>query len=79
MSENNIVVWSPNSFLTCSDFKAESNPATFEDSHSFIKYQYTWTLTSDKLGDQILFFIENIQLSVEFHSLLSWIRMPACC
>ena len=76
MNENNVIVWSSNSFLTWSNFKAEPNPATFEDSHSFIKYQYTWTLNSDKLGDQILFFIENLQLSVGFHPLLSWVRVP---
>ncbi len=75
MSENNVVVWSSDSFLTCSDFKAESNPAVFEDSHSVIKYRYTWTVNSDKIGSQILFFIENIQLFVDFHPLLSWVRL----
>ena len=75
MSENNVVVWSPKSFLDWNDFKAEPNPAIFENSHSFIKYRYTWTLKSDKLENQILFFIENIQLFAEFHSLLSWVRI----
>ncbi len=74
MSENNVVVWSKESFLTWSDFKAESNPAIFEDSHSVIKYQFTWTVDSDKIEDNILFLIENIQLSVDFHSILSWVR-----
>ena len=74
MSENNVVVWSKESFLTWVDFKAESNPAIFEDSHSMIKYQFTWIVNSDKIGDNILFLIENIQLSVDFHSLLSWVR-----
>ncbi len=41
MSENNVVVWSNDSFLSWSDFEAESNPAVFEDSHSAIKYRYT--------------------------------------
>jgi len=76
MSEINVIVWSKDSFLTLSDFQAESNPATFEDSHSVIKYRYTWTVNSDKMGSQILFFIENIQLSVYFHPVLSWIRIP---
>ncbi len=75
MSENNILVWSNDSFLRWSDFKAEPNSAAFEDSHSIIKYRYTWTVNSDKMGNQILFFIENIQLSVEFHSVLSWVRL----
>ena len=74
MSEKNVIVWSKDSFLNWSDFKAESNPAVFEDSHSVIKYHYTWTVNSDKIGNEIVFFIENIQLSVEFHPVLSWVR-----
>jgi hypothetical protein len=75
MSENDIRVWSNDSFLSWSDFKAESNSAAFEDSHSVIKYRYTWTVNSGKIENQILFFIENIQLSVDFHSVLSWVRL----
>ncbi|MEK0319131.1 MAG: hypothetical protein QQN43_06090 [Nitrosopumilus sp.] len=75
MSENNVVVWSNDTFLKWSDFEAESNSATFEDSHSIIKYRYTWTVNSNEMKDQILFFIENIQLSVEFQSVLSWVRL----
>ena len=74
MSENNNLTWSKNSILKWSDFNAESNTAAFEDSHSVIKYRYTWTVNSDNVGSQILFFIENIQLSVEFHPVLSWVR-----
>jgi len=75
MSENDILVWSNDSFLKWSDFKAESNSAAFEDSHSIIKYRQTWTVNSDEIGNQILFFIENLQLSVEFHPVLSWVRL----
>jgi len=46
MSQNDVVVWSDNSSLTWSDFKAESNPASYEDSHCVIKYQFTWTINS---------------------------------
>ncbi len=74
MNENNIIVWSKEYFLNWSDFKAESNPAVFEDSHSVIRYSYTWTLNSDKVGNEIMFFIENLQLSTEFHPILSWVR-----
>lgn len=74
MSDNNVVIWSKDYFLTWSDFKAESNSASFEDSHSVIKYQFTWTVNSEKTANEILFFIENIQLSVEFQSHLSWVR-----
>jgi len=74
MNENNVVSWSKNSFLTWSDFEAEPNPAVFEDSHSVITYQYTWTVNSDEIENQVVFFIENIQLSVDFQSVLSWVR-----
>ena len=74
MSENYVVVWLKDSFLKWTDFEAESNPAVFEDSHSVIKYRYEWTVNSDEMENQILFFIENIQLFVEFHPLLSWVR-----
>ncbi len=74
MSEKNVLVWSNDSFLRWPDFIAESNTAAFEDSHSIIKYSYTWTVHSDEIESQIIFFIENIQLSVEFHPVLSWVR-----
>jgi len=74
MSEKGFVAWSSDYRLKWSDFKAESNPAIFEDSHSVIKYSFTWMVNSDKLNDKIVFFIENIELSVEFHPLLSWVR-----
>ncbi|MCV0392303.1 MAG: hypothetical protein K5790_03295 [Nitrosopumilus sp.] len=74
MGEHEIIVWSKDRKLNWSDFKAESNPAVFEDSHSVIKYRYTWVVNSEKIGDTIMFFIENIQLFVEFHPLLSWVR-----
>ena len=74
MSSNDVVTWSKNYCLKWSDFKAESNPAIFEDSHSVIKYGFTWLVNSDKLNEKVVFFIENIEVSVEFHPLLSWVR-----
>jgi len=74
MSQNNTVTWSRDSFLSWSNFQAESNPAVFEDAHSTIKYHYTWTVNSESIGSEIRFFIENIDLSAEFHPLLSWVR-----
>ena len=74
MSENIVFGWAPDFYLKLSDFKAESNPAIFEDSHSVIKYRFTWTLNSDIINDHIVFLIENVHLIVEFHSLLSWPR-----
>jgi hypothetical protein len=73
MGQNN-VVWSDNSHLTLFYFKAEFNPASYEDSHCVIKYQFTWTINSEKTENEILFFIENIQLTTEFNPLLSWVR-----
>jgi hypothetical protein len=74
MGEKNVLVWSNDYFLKWSDFNAESNTAAFEDSHSVIKYAYTWTVNSNQIESQILFLIENIQLSVEFYPDLSWGR-----
>jgi len=74
MGEKNVLVWSNDYFLRWSDFHAGSNTAAFEDSHSVIKYAYTWTVNSNQIGNQILFLIENIQLSVEFYPDLSWGR-----
>jgi len=74
MSQNNTITWSKDYFLKLSDFKADSNPAAFEDSHSVIKYSYLWTVNSEDLGDGIKFFIENIVLTAEFYPMLSWIR-----
>lgn len=74
MSKKDLVVWSKDRFLSWSDFKAESNPAIFENSHSYIRYHCTWTVSSEKIGRQIWFYIENLQIHVHFHALLSWIR-----
>ena len=74
MSENVVFSWESNFHLKWSDFKAESNPAIFEDSHSVIKYRFTWILNSDIINDQIVFLIEDVHLIVEFHPLLSWVR-----
>ena len=74
MSENNVVNWSNDNLLKWSDFKAESNPAIFEDSYSTIKYGFTWIVNSDKINEEIVFSIHDIKLSVEFHPLLSWVR-----
>ena len=74
MSENTTLEWTPDFVLKWSDFQAESNPAVFEDSHSVIKYRFTWTVNSEKIDDKIVFIIENICLFTEFHPLLSWVR-----
>ena len=74
MSEKDLVIWSKDRLLSWADFKAESNPAVYEDSHSYIKYHCTWTVNSEKMGRDILFNIENLQLHVHFHTLLSWVR-----
>ncbi len=74
MGEKSTLEWNPNSTLTWSDFQAESNPAVFEDSHSVIKYRFTWVVDSEKIDDDIVFLINGISLYVEFHPLLSWVR-----
>ena len=74
MSENYVIPWTSGYSLKWSDFKAELNPAVFEDSHSAIKYGFTWTVNSDKIDDKIVFLIDSIHIVTEFHSLLSWVR-----
>ena len=76
MNEKDILLWSPEYFLSPSDFHAEANPAAFEDAHSFIKYRCTWTVNSEIFGKDIRFTIKNILLTTEFHRHLSWIRLP---
>ncbi|MCG3779025.1 MAG: hypothetical protein JW390_10034 [Nitrosopumilus sp.] len=49
-----MIVWSDDTKLTWSNFKAESNPAVFEDSHSAIHYGFTWIIDSDKLDNTIV-------------------------
>ena len=67
MSENIVFSWDPDFYLKWTDFKAESNPAIFEDSHSVIKYRFTWILNSDIINDKIMFLIEDVHLIVEFN------------
>ena len=75
MIEKEVIHWSDDIQLNVSNFMAEPNPGIFEDSHSVIKYGFTWVVNSEQLDDQVVFSVENIQLSVEFNPLLSWIRM----
>ena len=74
MAENENLFWSKEYSLKWSDFKAEHNPASYADSHSVIKYGFTWTVDFEKMGRDILFLIKNIQVSVEFCPLLSSVR-----
>lgn len=77
MSERNLVVWSEERLLSWDDFGAESNPAVFEDSYSYIRYHYTWTVGSEETEQGILFYVENLRIHVHFHTLLSWVRESA--
>ena len=76
MSTPNVIPWSKEYRLTWHDFMAEPNPAEFEDASSFIKFRFTWTVTSESFGNEIKFAIKNIVLSPEFHRHLSWVRIP---
>jgi hypothetical protein len=74
MNTYEVINWSKTKFLSWTDFKSELNPSSFEDAHSTIRYRYTWTVKSIDIEGKIHFFIENIQLIVEFFPLLSWVR-----
>lgn len=74
MDENNIVAWSSQKFLNWTDFKAEPNPALYQDAFSKIRYGYTWTLNSEKMGTDVFFYIDKINLTTQFLKHLSWVR-----
>ena len=68
------IPWSKIVLLGWSDFKAEPNPAVFEDASSTIKYRATWTVDSEVLSGRVRFFIEDVKLVAEFFPWLSWVR-----
>jgi len=74
MDENDIIDWSPQKFLDWSDFRAEPNPGLYQDAYSKIRYGYTWTLNSEKMGQDVFFYIDKIQLTAQFLKHLSWVR-----
>ena len=74
MNPDDFIPWLKDRLLDWSDFKAESNPAIFEDANSVIKYRYTWTVNSENFGNEIKFSIADIKLIPEFHKQLSWVR-----
>ena len=74
MEEDNIIKWSREYFLKWSDFQADANPSSFEDSSSKIKYHTTWTVDSEMVDGQIYFKINDIKLSTQFLKHLSWVR-----
>lgn len=70
-------VWSAHASLTWDDFGADPNPAAYEDAHSHIDYDYTWTVTSEIDGGRAAYGIEGLQLHARLHRGLSWVR-PSC-
>jgi len=74
MDENDIITWSSQKFLSWTDFKAEPNPALYQDAFSKIRYGYTWTLNSEKMGKDVFFYIDKINLTTQFLKHLSWVR-----
>ncbi len=74
MENDDIISWSKDYFLKWSDFQAESNPSSFEDSSCHIKYHHTWTVNSEMVDEKIYFLINDIKLSTQFLRHLSWVR-----
>ena len=74
MEDKDIITWSKDYFLNRSDFKAQSNPSSFEDSSSHVKYHHTWTVNSEMVDGVIYFLIDDIKLSTRFFRHLSWVR-----
>ena len=67
MDETEPIGWSKNIFLKWSDFKAEHNSSIFEDSHSEIKFRFTWTVNSDTKNKEIVFLIERLTVFFPYH------------
>ncbi len=74
MENEDIIPWSKDYFLHWSDFKAEPNTSSFEDSSSHIKYHHTWTVNSEMSDGKICFVIDDIKLAAQFFRHLSWVR-----
>ena len=74
MENDDIVSWSKDYSLEWSDFKAQPNSSSFEDSSSYIKFYQTWTVHSDISEGEICFLIDDIKLSAQFLRHLSWVR-----
>lgn len=83
MSWTDTIPWSPDRPLLWSDFKADVNPAVYEDAYSAVGYRPEWTVGSvredngDGAGDKILFVIADLHIFTEFRPALSWAR-PLC-
>lgn len=75
MENNDILSWSKEHFLKWSDFKADFNPAAFEDSFSQIRYHHTWIIDSEMSNGDIYFLISNIKLETQFLKHLSWVKL----
>ena len=74
MEDNDVITWSKNYFLKWSDFTADPNHSTFEDSSSNIKYHHTWTVRSEMADGKIFYLIERINITTLFFRHLSWVR-----
>jgi hypothetical protein len=74
MENDDIISWSKDYSLEWSDFKAQPNSSSFEDSSSYIKFHQTWTVHSDISEGEIYFLIDDIKLSAQFLRHLSWVR-----
>ena len=74
MENDDIISWSKDYSLEWSDFKAQPNSSSFEDSSSYIKFHQTWTVHSDISEGEICFLIDDIKLSSQFLRHLSWVR-----
>ena len=75
MENNNIISWTKDYFLKWSDFQADVNPSSFEDSFSKIIYHHTWLVSSEMVNGNIYFLISEVKLETQFLKHLSWVRL----
>jgi hypothetical protein len=75
MTDNEPITWDNSVILSWFDFKAEHHVAKFEDAFSVIKYGFTWTVDSEKIGKEVIFSIKNIKIFPQFFPTLSSVRI----
>ena len=74
MSQEGVIVWSPDTLLEWNGFEADPHPGMYQDALARIRYGCTWSVESHREGDDILFSIEKIRLTTQFVKNLSWVR-----
>ncbi len=77
MSMEDAIIWSPDRMLSRSDFKADANPAAYENAHSVVGYKMEWTLLPDPengTSNETYLVVGDVRILTVFKPMLSWVR-----